>query len=247
MEVPDAWTIESLTEVLPDPTLQWTMPIFSEIAPTRGNESLSRQCERPSWLNKREFLAFCSLRAFPHIQLRRLYSSLRDRSLPLMNPSTHVLVRQMLGHIGELSENSNLHWWSDLHIADFRTELCRLLVQLSDEYVQKTRDHNALLILVDINAYVAQWHPDLDRASRSLAAAVLSWIANISPQMVEAAKDKKDLLRAKQWRRYGSWIDGEARMGDYQPRGEHGHAGRHRLRRGRCLSGTGGLPASSKF
>ncbi|KAG2488307.1 hypothetical protein HYH03_013157 [Edaphochlamys debaryana] len=71
----------------------------------RGNWALARQDLRPDWLSKPGFLDFASLRAFPLRQLWRLCVALRERTLPLGHPAVHVLVRQLLYHIGTLSDD----------------------------------------------------------------------------------------------------------------------------------------------
>ncbi|GIL75390.1 hypothetical protein Vretifemale_5191, partial [Volvox reticuliferus] len=115
---------------------------------------------------------FGSLRAYPLRQLRRLASALHDRTLPLDQPTVHVLVRQLMYHIGVLNDDSppRLLWregWKSE--GDVLETLWRELSSLADELAEKRREHKAVLLLGEMVAYLADWHPPCSDVARQFA------------------------------------------------------------------------------
>ena len=69
--------------------LYWAMQLAEtgEDGRNRGNQALASPSKKPRWMNKPEFLSFASIRAFPHLQDRKVCLALRDGSLPLEHVS----------------------------------------------------------------------------------------------------------------------------------------------------------------
>jgi hypothetical protein len=143
---------------------------------TRGNLGISRQDARPmDWLNKPQYLAFTSLRAYPVQQMRKLCIALREGNLPLAHPDVHRLIRQSLYHLGEIAFDAT-------GIPSFAWKLGQFggggglkqleleLRLLSDQIAEKPRDHAALSILAEMSSYVSQWQPSCREVSRQLSA-----------------------------------------------------------------------------
>ncbi|CAM9681753.1 unnamed protein product, partial [Ectocarpus sp. 8 AP-2014] len=119
-KVDQEWISEGYTEQLWEPDrqrLQWALPQHGvgQTSPERGNVALATQGDAPDWLNKRQYLAFGGVRAYPLTQCRQLMLVLRDRTLPLDHPAVRTLVSQALFHVGDLSTSvpSTLVWRHD--------------------------------------------------------------------------------------------------------------------------------------
>jgi hypothetical protein len=71
-------------------------------SPTRINQVIANQCEKPAWLNKAQFFTFSSMRAYPNQQYRKLCIALKDKNLPLERKEVQLLLQTTLYHVGEL-------------------------------------------------------------------------------------------------------------------------------------------------
>ncbi|GLC35571.1 thioredoxin-disulfide reductase [Pleodorina starrii] len=192
--------------------LQWVMHVrasASETRADRGNQAIANQDTKPSWLSKPAFLEFCSLRAYPLRQLRRLAAALHDRMLPLDQPAVHVLVRQLLYHIGVLTDGGGdgspprLLWregWE--RPGDVLPALCAELSSLADELKEKRREHEAVLLLGEVASYLAEWHAPCRDVARRFAD-MTARVADDLEAEVDAASNDDDVaaaLLAKQCR-----------------------------------------------
>ena len=161
---------------------------------------------RPSFLMKREFLAFTLLRAYPHLQMRKLMVALRDRLLPLKHDAVHTLIRQTLYQLGPAAtslapgDHAQLLWKTDLWLPEVRgfDEMAAQLRGLAAEYAQKPRDAHALLIVSEMAAYVAQWQPNCSSICLDLAHAAQQWSDELTPQLAEASRAEQESLRKRQ-------------------------------------------------
>ena len=182
--------------------LQWTMLIQGEASVTRharGNEALASQHSRPKWLKKHEYLTFCSLRAYPCQQLRKLLVAMQEASLPWNEPAVQHLLRQLLHQTGPVKEGE-LYWKTDM--VDLLGEFQVALLALVDEFVAKPRDHQALPTLADILNYLLQWSDPLSAAAfaegcRRLSQAALQWARDALNQMQGLASKRQEALRVK--------------------------------------------------
>jgi len=68
---------------------------------TRENEGIAKRENKPHWLTHEQYVTFCNLRAHPRSQIRALVDALVDDLLPFELNSVHVLVKQLLFHVGE--------------------------------------------------------------------------------------------------------------------------------------------------
>lgn len=184
------WVSESFTERLPkiDDTLQWALlqPGSDLIAPTRGNQALSTQCDKPMWLSKTEYLAYGAMRAFPRLQLRRVCVCFHERSLPLTHPSVHVLLLQTLFHLGDIDQSANLEWKVDMFKGDFLPVIHAELDSLVGELKQSPRLHDSMRILGQVAAFVAAWRPEINKTAQNFANAARDWADGLQEQIDEA-------------------------------------------------------------
>ena len=90
--IPLKATMEYFSEALPNncQNLQWSMRINGR---DRGNLALANQDAKPGWLSKPQFLSFASIRAFAHVQDRKVCLALHDQRLPMEHVSTALLSR----------------------------------------------------------------------------------------------------------------------------------------------------------
>ena len=93
--IPLQFTMEYFSEALPNncQNLQWAMTIDGR---DRGNLALANQDAKPGWLSKPQFLSFALIRAFAHVQDRKVCLALHNQSLPVEHVST-----ALLSHVGK--------------------------------------------------------------------------------------------------------------------------------------------------
>ena len=200
----DHWTERMPAEAQ---DLQWTLPLpdVGDIARTRGNEGLATQHAMPKWMKKHEYLAFCSLRAFPCQQLRKLLVALQEQSLPLAQPAVQHMVRQLLHHVGPV-EQGELYWKTD--VGALLGEFQEALESLVDEFCAKPRDHQALPVLADILNYFLLWPkpPGPDdfwvQGCRRLSEAAMQWVKDVLNGMQGLDSEHQEKLRAKAWHHF---------------------------------------------
>jgi hypothetical protein len=184
---------------------QWVLPQYgSDTAASRGNQAVALQHLKPRWLSKPEWLSIAVLRAFPHQQLQRLLSGLRDELLPLAQPAMRTIANQLIGHLGELSDEDSLQllWKVDqmkgAWCAQVTSELKRYCAILQD----KPREFRSVLVLAETAEYVSQWYPkcrDVSRQFSSMldrfASEVLSQIQDTDPKFTHELRSKSCLLQ----------------------------------------------------
>lgn len=207
------WTAISFTELLPEKSrsLQWSLyqPSGSEaVNPCRGNLAISFQDLKPSWLNKPAWLSFCSLRAYPHTQLRDLCNALRARSLPLTRPETQTLIKLLLFHLGEVACNTlgggeaqcSLKWKAELHErkSDIGESLCSVLESLCEDIWSAPKSGSAVRILGETAAFLSQWVAPCRDVARKFAEAAKTWAVALDGDIENAAPENKAGLRAQQ-------------------------------------------------
>lgn len=207
-ELPPQLVVDAFTEALPKDAaaLQWAMPCYgscSETAPSRGNQAIARQDERPHWLSKPAFVAFGSLRAYGVLQGRRLAAALRERALPWGQPAVAALVRQALYHVGPLTDEAAPQrlWrtdWRGGGEGGMLPTLCAELSSLAGELENTPREHAAVLLLGEMAAYLSDWHPPLRDVARRFAAAAARWAEELEGSAAELPPERAQALRAKQ-------------------------------------------------
>jgi hypothetical protein len=151
---------------------------------------MAGQHAKPSWLSKPGFLAFGALRSYPLGQHRRLCAALQQRTLPLAAPSVLALVRQSLYHLGELRAAGGgelqLPWrtgWQEE--GGVLPTLCSELRQLAEELEQAPREHEQLLLLGEVAAFLSGWHGDCRAVARRFAAMSSEAVEQLEAQLAE--------------------------------------------------------------
>eukprot|EP00434_Breviolum_minutum_P039387 symbB.v1.2.034976.t1/scaffold4614.1/size37436/1 len=192
---------EYWTEQMPvsDMGLQWTMPIHDDkkLAQMRGNMSIASQDAKPEWLNKQDYHAFCSLRAYPLQQMRKLLIALEESSLPMTHRAVQHLLRQCMHQVGPLDDNQ-FHWKKD--IESLMTDFEKVLLERVDEAVEKPRAHEAFPVLADLLNYFIQWAEDpmpLIKGCRKLSTAALKWARETLDQIQYHGPESQDAMHAK--------------------------------------------------
>ncbi|KAG2494612.1 hypothetical protein HYH03_007377 [Edaphochlamys debaryana] len=187
-------------------SLQGVQFIFEETPADRGNIAVAQQDLRPPWLDKPAFQAFGTLRAFPLRQLWRLCVALRERTLPLGHPVVHVLIRQLLYHIGTLTDGPDPQplWrtgWDEEPNGVLPT-LCGELAALAEQLDPSPREHEAVMLLGPVAAYVASFHPPCLAVARRFAAMTSRVADELEAEIAEHAGDERlsAALQAKQCR-----------------------------------------------
>jgi hypothetical protein len=194
-------------------SLQYTLwqPGRSLVDRARSNRPIAQQEGMPRWVTEPGFLAFASLRAYPRLQTRKLCTALHDRTLPLKHRATHALVKQALFHIGELAapdgqQGSHFAWKADMFGAEggwlevLETEIAELV----GEHEHAPREGEALRLLGELAAFVAQWRPGAADVARRVTEAAQAFVDTLEKE-VEALEQQEsqqharvETLRAKQ-------------------------------------------------
>ena len=217
------WVVLSFTEKLrqADASLQWALHQEGsrEATPAdRGNLGIAQQDLKPSWLSKPGYLQYCSLRSYPLNQLRRLCVALREGSMPFDQHAVQVLLQQTLYQLGHIEPGTNsssssssagsgdqlgLLWrvgW-DEGAASVLPNLAAELEQLADKLDQTPREHNAVLLLGQLAAYLADWSFSCKAVARRFAG-MTSRVADELQQQIDgvvAGQEKvAAMLQAKQ-------------------------------------------------
>jgi hypothetical protein len=184
------------TELLPDKTMQWAMKTVESPDPTRGNLSIANQNDRPDWLLRQEYYTFAALRAYPMLQLRKLVNVVKEKSLPLKDPNTKILIEQALYHIGTIvneSDGAVPCWKKDLLYGEFLQTVHEALTVYITELEQKERDHDAFPIIISIISYCSHWqHLVTDFSFSSLRQRCTDIAYNRAETMVTSIVDEID-------------------------------------------------------
>jgi hypothetical protein len=210
---------DNFTERLPAScsSLQWAMLQVGSRAATpaeRGNQGIARQDEKPSWLTKPGYLALTSLRAYPLSQLQRLCVALREQLLPLGHPAVLTMVKQAVMQIGEVVQAGSISSSSStssvrlLWRTDWQQDggsLAALgfeLQQLASQLAEAPREHDAVLLLGQLAAYLADYSNVCKDAARQFAEMTSRAADQLQPQVEEAAQQNQEQaamqLQAKQ-------------------------------------------------
>lgn len=201
-KIPSNWKTDYFTEKLPEfaKNLQWAMSLPDSISPDRANKAIAykNNCnERPDWLSKPAYEAFIRLRAYPNMQFRKLCVALQEDSFPLTNTAVHALIRQCLFQIGPIKDDSQLQWRTDDCIGGLNT-ISQIIQRLAEEHLQKSRSHEAMLILGELAAYISQWDATLADTSRNLAKSCLDWARDLKCREVSEDPARSAELKDKQ-------------------------------------------------
>jgi Protein of unknown function (DUF3638) len=150
--IPFKDTAMFFTEKLPNATHhKEQMESFMVMLPTtsRENKAIASREIRPDWLNPVQFAYFTNLRAHPHTQIRCLIEVLHDDLLPFHDFRVHILIKQLLYHIGDVDWMHDLSdgWLGYDRLAN---ELRRQLEKIRDS----PKDCDGL-----VSSYLGQYDP----------------------------------------------------------------------------------------
>jgi Protein of unknown function (DUF3638) len=167
------------------------MESFVAMLPTtvRENKAIASREMRPDWLNPVQFTYFKNLRAHPHTQLRCLIEVLHDDLLPFHEFSVHILIKQLLYHIGDVDWMHDLSdgWLGYDRLAN---ELRRQLENIRDS----PKDCDQLLIFGLVSSYLGQTNPTCLNLSFQFYEIARRWADN---ETGENASPEQLLKKAK--------------------------------------------------
>jgi Protein of unknown function (DUF3638) len=153
------------TEKLPGANSE-TLQSFLVLLPsnTRGNIGIAEKNTKPDWLSYEEYQMFATLRAFPHIQLRHLLVAMTDDLLPFGDERVHVLIRQLLYHVGMKS------WKRDLESELFYNQFAKLLERKADMLEESPNNLRQLLLFGVASSFLGQYSEHCLSCSRRYTA-----------------------------------------------------------------------------
>lgn len=202
---PSSWSVSYFTELLPvvAEMLQWAMrqPGAESVSPERGNRSIANQHSKPEWLSKVQYLSFCKLRAYPHIQLRNLVTSMDERMLPLSLESVHVIIHQLLFHVGDIGaidEKSCFEWRKDLDETKSHIAFLDVLREFAEELSNSPKSYACAKIVGEISNFFSAWNRECRAVSRLLASSACKWAEELDCQIDTSPLQQVPLLRSRQ-------------------------------------------------
>ena len=166
-------------------TLFWTFLQngSNSTALSRGNQGIGSAGERPEWLNKPQYVAFTAVRAYSHIQLRKLCVALRERSLPLDRREVLLLFRQSLYHLGDIESAADcvtggptqlkLSWRVDSE--EGYVMLHKELELLVEELRESPKEHMTTHFLGEIAIFLTHWRPECRSLTRKVSDIYVAW------------------------------------------------------------------------
>ena len=83
------------------------MSKFEDIGLDRGNFWVANLDKKPRDWTKDQYASFCQMRSYPKQQLEKLLYDLKDKKMRLSDESFHFLIREVLYHIGPLTNEEN--------------------------------------------------------------------------------------------------------------------------------------------
>lgn len=157
----------------------------------RENEGIARREKKPQWLTQEQYMAYTGLRTGPYSQIRNLLHCLTDNLLPFENSCVHVVIKQLLFHIG------NDDWKSDLY-GDFEglkllsEEIGHILNSLRDS----PKDCDKLVMFGVVCSFFGQTHTKFKALAMSFAEISRGWAEDVH----EEVKHEERISPAIYWK-----------------------------------------------
>jgi transposase-like protein len=216
-EVPAELLEGTFTEQLPEKykQLQWALwqpGAMEQVDPKRSNQGIATRCDKPGWLNDPAWLSFTSLRAYPLQQLQKLCGALREQQLPWGHPAVRALVQMTVYQLGQLVDSHPAAVGGarctprQLGRTDWEQpgrELLTLvseLAALAEQLQEAPREHDAVLLLGELAAYLSDWSGDACQVARRFAAMTAVAADALQPE-IDAVLDQEGVaaqLKGKQ-------------------------------------------------
>jgi hypothetical protein len=179
----DTETTIMFTELLPQGVDQGEfMQKFVAMLPskTRENEGIARRERKPDWLTQEQFVTFTTLRAGPYAQVRCLVEALQDNLLPFGNACVHILIKQLLFHIGEEG------WKVDLGLGEDWLGFALISTQMHhqvDLLRESPKDSDRLLLFGIMSSYYGQYDNKCRTCAREFAGISRRWADDVSKEV----------------------------------------------------------------
>jgi hypothetical protein len=207
----------TFTEQLPrqHSKLQWALwqpGELQQVDAERGNRGVATRCDAPAWLDHPAWLSFSSMRAYPLQQLQRLCAALREQLLPWGHPAVRTLVQMTMYQLGQLVDKQpsvtgggtcaprqlGRTGWDQpgRELPTLVSELSALAEQLQEV----PREHDTVLLLGELAAYLSDWSADAAQVARRFAAVAAAEADSLQAQ-IDSVLDqggKVAELKAKQ-------------------------------------------------
>lgn len=179
------------TEKISIPSLQKMILLskFDYINKDRGNLWVADQYLKPQNWTKEQYASFCQMRSYPKQQLEKFLYRMMENKLKLSDSNFHILIREVLFHIGPLDNNhseykvNSLVWKFKLFESDYMESLKTVLSNLLEEIKDSPQNFESLLILSQISGYLSQYDISFLQIRRRFTLAVLEWIKNTQIQI----------------------------------------------------------------
>jgi hypothetical protein len=170
---------------------------------SRGNRPYSSQHLRPTWLSKEGYLDFANMRAFPHLELRKLCDVLLKKTLPLDEESVRLLVRQVVYYIGKLGifdGKVSMCWRQDFGHSETNIAFFQVLKHLAATLKERPHNFEACQLVGELSCYFSSYSPlpFKEVVGRFLAKSVMKWIDSYEEEISSASPVDIFTFRSKQ-------------------------------------------------
>ena len=172
------------TELLPiqaDKSEMMQQFVAMDPSKMRGNEAIALRDKKPDWLaTHEEFLTFAKLRAFPHTQIRHLLEALVDELLPFDQDCVHILVKQLLFHVGEDEWKTDFGFdlrWRGLEL--FAEEMAHQVNILRDS----PKNCDKLLLFGAMSSFLGQYDSACLSSARGFAKISRGWADAVNEEV----------------------------------------------------------------
>ena len=142
-------TAALFTETLPK--IGHFLVMLPEPSKARGNEGIASKHKKPDWLTHEEYHMFTTMRAFPNLQIRQLLVAMEDSRLPFEHESVHILIKQVLFHLGKKE------WRKDLEEQDAFQRIADQLTKNARILEQSPNNSGKLLLFGIVSSYCGQY------------------------------------------------------------------------------------------
>lgn len=203
--LPSKWEFETLRRRCSYklPTTLSSLQSFLDHTEQPPNDAIAGFSNIPKTLEYEGYIAFSLLRCGNRIQFRTLGRLLMDRSLPLSDDSTYILILQMLWQVEKRSEDSIVRE-AHIDIADesFAHQILDVVSNKLSEFKETSKDCISLAILVNIVIKIFSF------GQREVKERVLEFLNNIRDvtwtwlQVAKQERDKSEPSHLEQRQRY---------------------------------------------
>ncbi|TYZ59387.1 hypothetical protein PybrP1_001605 [[Pythium] brassicae (nom. inval.)] len=201
--------LSRFTHALPPQFSSFQWAIAHPGGAERGNLVYSKVLEPYlDGFDKRAFLTFGLLRAFPCQQVRKVCCAVKDNLLPWSHPCVAAVVRQAMFQIGELTDTERpvLKWKTDMRSREGLALLCAAVDCAATRLNASPRNYEDVRILSELAAFMLQLTSDARPIVNKFVDMCVRWARDARTQLLAkraVSSEETVELRAHECPLYG--------------------------------------------